>query len=151
MPPERTGSKQTRASGRWVRGQSGNPRGRPLGSRNRTTLAVQSLIDDEAQKIARKAVKMALQGDTTALRVVLERLLPPIKHRAVHLTMPAISSVEDIPVATAHVIAAVALGEIAPSDGEAIVRMMDTYRRAAETADIEERLSALEMVHVKGD
>lgn len=142
---------QARSRGRWVRGQSGNPKGRPLGSRNRTTIAVQSLIDGEADKIARKAVKLALQGDTTALRVVLERLLPPIKHRAIHLPMPQICGVEDIPAATAHVISAVAAGEIAPVEGEALVRMMDTFRRAAETADIEERLAALEMVHVKGD
>lgn len=151
MARAKSGSVQARSHGRWVRGQSGNPKGRPLGSRNRTTVAVQALIDGEGEKLARKAVKMALQGDTTAMRVVFERLLPPVKQRSVRFALPEIESVEDVPAATAAIIAAVADGEIAPAEGEAVVRMLDTYRRAADTAEIETRLSALEMIHVKGD
>jgi hypothetical protein len=67
---ENTDSKQK--PWRFQPGQSGNPKGKPKGARHKTTLAIQALFDGEAEKIGRKAVKMALAGDTTALRLVLQ-------------------------------------------------------------------------------
>ncbi len=55
-------------------GVSGNPAGRREGSRNRATLALQALLDGEGERVVRKAVAMALEGNETALRLVLERL-----------------------------------------------------------------------------
>ena len=62
--------KQQKQRGRpFIKGQSGNPAGRPRGSRNRATRAMQTLLDGEAQALTRKAVELALEGDTTALRL----------------------------------------------------------------------------------
>ena len=36
-------------------GQSGNPSGRPHGSRNKATLALEALLDGEGEAITRKA------------------------------------------------------------------------------------------------
>ena len=49
---------------------------RPKGARNRATLAAETLLDGEAEALTRKAVELALAGDTTALRLCLERVLP---------------------------------------------------------------------------
>jgi hypothetical protein len=49
-------------------GQSGNPAGKPRGSRNRTTLAVEALLDGEAETLTRKAIELAKAGDLAALR-----------------------------------------------------------------------------------
>src|SRR5438309_661953 len=63
--------KQQKQRGRpFVKGQSGNPAGRPRGSRNRGTQGMQWLLDDEAQALTRKAVELALEGDTTSLALV---------------------------------------------------------------------------------
>src|SRR4029077_7685570 len=43
----------------WHPGQSGNPSGRPKGSRNRTTLAAEALLDGEAEQLTRKAIELA--------------------------------------------------------------------------------------------
>ena len=51
--------------------------GRPKGALNKTTLAARALLDREAEQITRKCVELAKAGDTTALRLCLERLLPP--------------------------------------------------------------------------
>ena len=51
--------------------------GRPKGARNRTTQAVLALLEGEAEAIGRKAVEMALAGDSVALRLCLDRLAPP--------------------------------------------------------------------------
>jgi hypothetical protein len=60
--PETTGRKQ---GSRFQKGQSGNPGGRPLGSRNKTTQAVDALLDGEAETLTRKAIEKAKDGDIT--------------------------------------------------------------------------------------
>ena len=75
--PENTGAIQ--ADGRFRPGQSGNPKGKPKGARNKATLAAQSLLDGEAEALTRKAVELAKAGDMTALRLCLERVVPSLK------------------------------------------------------------------------
>ena len=53
----------------FVKGQSGNPKGKPKGVRNRLTLAAEALLDGEAETITRKAVELAKDGDMTAIRL----------------------------------------------------------------------------------
>jgi hypothetical protein len=55
-------------------GQSGNPYGRPRGARNRATVAAERLLDGEADALTRKAIELAKEGDTTALRLCIERI-----------------------------------------------------------------------------
>jgi hypothetical protein len=58
-------------------GQSGDPAGKPKGARNRATVAAEALLEGEAEMLTRKAIELGLSGDTTALRLCLERLMPP--------------------------------------------------------------------------
>ena len=67
--------------------QAGNP-GRPKGARNKASLAAEALLDGEAETLARKAVEMALAGDTTAMRLCLERIMPIRRDRPVSFAMP---------------------------------------------------------------
>ena len=76
-------------------GVSGNPNGRPRGSRNKTTLALESLLDGQATALTQKAIDLALAGDMAALRLCLDRILPPRKDRPVTFTLPPISSARD--------------------------------------------------------
>jgi hypothetical protein len=63
----------------FQKGQSGNPAGRPRGSRNKTTVLLQNLLEGEAEEIARKAIEMAKAGDMGAIRVCMDppRIDPP--------------------------------------------------------------------------
>ena len=60
----------------FPKGQSGNPAGQPKGTRHKTTLAMEALLDGEGEAITRKAVEMALSGDATALRLALSAFFP---------------------------------------------------------------------------
>jgi hypothetical protein len=60
-------------------GQSGKPSGRPKGSLNKSTLATQALLDGEAEVLTRKGVELAKDGNPVALRLCLERFLPPVR------------------------------------------------------------------------
>jgi hypothetical protein len=134
-----------KARGRpFVKGQSGNPGGRPAGARNRRTLAAAMLLEGEAESLTRKAVELALAGDPTAMRLCLERILPPCRQRTVKFALPPIESAADIAAAMKAVAAALADGIITPGEGEAIARIVDTFVRAIETSDFERRLSAIE-------
>jgi hypothetical protein len=102
------------------------------------------LLDGEADALTRKAVEMALAGDTTALRLCLERLAPPAKDKPVSVQLPSLVGAEDASKAMAVVVDAMASGEITPSEAAAVAGVVETYRRTVETADIERRLAALE-------
>jgi len=65
----------------FKQGQSGNPSGRPVGARNRATLAMESLLDGEAEAITSKAIELAKKGDGPALRLCMERIMPARRDR----------------------------------------------------------------------
>jgi hypothetical protein len=132
-------------STRWAPGQSGNPRGRPQGSRNRATLLLESLIEGEGEVVVRSLLAAAKGGDTSAARALLDRLVPPKKERPVKVALPELRSAKDVRDALAAVAATVADGEMLPGEGEALVKLLDAYTQAAATAELEERVAALEV------
>lgn len=139
--PENAGAMQ---AGRFAKGQSGNPAGKPQGTRHRATRAVQQLLEGEAEAIGRKAVEAALGGDMVALRLVLDRIAPPPRGRTVVLDLPNVSGPQDLPVAMAALLSAACAGVVTPSEAEALARLMEAYRAAVETADFDARLKRLE-------
>ena len=82
--------------GRFIRGRSGNPAGRPPGLRNRATLAAEQMLDGEAERLTRLALDLAHDGDKTALRLCLDRIIAPRRERAVSFTMPPIAGPADL-------------------------------------------------------
>lgn len=128
----------------FKKGQSGNPTGRPLGSRNKASLAVDALLDGEAENITRKAVERALEGDTTALRLCLERIAPARKDRPVLFALPPIATTADVVKASAALLQAVASGDLTPSEAAELGKLVEAHVRAIEVTDIQERLARLE-------
>jgi hypothetical protein len=126
------------------KGQSGNPAGKPRGARNKATLAAEMLLDGEAEGLTRKAIEMALGGDGAALRLCLERVLPARRERPVHFKLPPLGTVADAAPALAAIIAAVAASELTLGEAGELAKLVDTFVRAVETAEIERRLLFLE-------
>jgi hypothetical protein len=145
MPRDNSRLTQGRdANGRWQKGVSGNPAGPPKGFKHRATRAAEELLEGQAEKLTRKAVEMALAGDTVALRLCLERLIPPRKDRPVALALPPLDGTPDLPTVTAALLSAAAAGELTPGEAGELAKLVEAHRRAIETAEIERRLSALE-------
>ena len=133
-----------RHQGQFKSGQSGNPAGKPKGTRNKVTLAVEALLDGEAEELTRKAIEIAKTGDISALRICLDRILPPRKDRPVAFELPKIESAKDAANAISAVLAAVSSGEITPADAGEITKLLDAYVKAFETAELAERIEHLE-------
>jgi hypothetical protein len=129
---------------RFRKGESGNPAGKPKGARHKTTLAIDALLDGEAAAITRKAVEMAKAGDTVALRLCLDRIAPVRKDRPVEFALPEIKTSADIVTATSALLAAVAAGDLTPSEAAELGKLVDAHVRAIEVTEIQERLDALE-------
>jgi hypothetical protein len=128
----------------FVKGQSGNPAGKPKGSLHYSTRAAMALLEGEAETITRKAVELALAGDLQAIKLVLERVIPARKERPVSITLPEIDTARDVMVATKQVINNVAAGELTPGEGQTMLAMLDNVRKAIESESFEQRLNKLE-------
>ena len=94
----------------FEKGQSGNPAGRPRGSRGRATMALQDMLERDAESIARTAINLAKHGNIAALRICMDRLLPPRRHEPVTLDLPPLDKVADTVAATSAIVASVAAG-----------------------------------------
>lgn len=121
--------------------------GRPRGARNKTTQAVAALLEGEADKLTRKAIELALEGDTVALRLCLERIHPPRKDAPVPFDLPDMTGAASAALAMGAVLGGVAKGDLTPSEAGALAGLVEGYRKALETTELEERLTALEERH----
>jgi hypothetical protein len=101
-------------------------------------------LDGQANALTQKAIDLALGGDMAALRLCLDRILPPRRDRPVNFTLPSINSAQDAAAIVSSVLAAVAAGEITPTDAAEIGKLIDSYVKAYETAELAERLERLE-------
>ncbi len=129
---------------RFKPGQSGNPSGRRSGARSKALLALDALAEGEATAIAQAMIDKAKEGDTTAGRMLLERIWPVRKGRSIAFDLPEVTKAEDLPTAIASVARQVAEGDITPDEGAIIVSLLDAHRRAIETSDHAARIEALE-------
>jgi hypothetical protein len=139
--PVNTGRKQ---GTRFQKGQSGNPQGRPPGARNRTTVAMEALLDDEAETILRTVIGKAKEGDTTALRLCLERVVPVRRERCIQFAFPPIETAADAAKAAAALVTGVANGELTPAEAGELGRLIDNFVRALEASEFDARLRRLE-------
>src|SRR3954462_12751059 len=140
MPHDRNNGADTEQPARPGTFRPGNP-GRPRGARNRATLAAMTLLEGEAEALTRRCVELALAGDTTAMRLCLERLLP--KSRAVRLELP-MRTLADLEAAGEAVTGALADGTIALDEVSTLTGLIEARRRVLDTTELERRLEALE-------
>jgi hypothetical protein len=116
-------------------GQSGNPAGKPKGTRHKATLAMEALLDGEVEGLTRKAVEMALAGDTAALRLCLDRIAPVRRDRPVTF---------DLPKAASAILDAVSAGHVTPGEAAELGKLVEAFARTLEVAELESRIARLE-------
>ena len=127
-------------AGKFTTGNSG----RPKGSRNKATIAIESLLQGQAEALTQTAVKQALKGDSVALRLCMERIAPAPKDQPVSFNLPKMNNALDATEAAGSVLRAVSEGELTPIEAARIMGLIDSYRRTLELTDIETCIAALE-------
>jgi hypothetical protein len=121
----------------------GNP-GKPKGSRHKTTLFAEKLMQDDAEKIVKAVIDAAGSGDMTAARLILDRICPAPKGRAIQFDLPNITSIADLASALAAIVSEMAAGKLTPDEASTVAGVLEFKRKALETLEIERRLAALE-------
>ena len=147
MKGELTGEKQAaspRASrGQFAKGVSGNPAGRPRGSRDPRTVILAQLVDGDGAAIVSKLIEQAKAGEPWAVRLVVERILPRFERR-ISVELPAVTDAASVGAAVAMVIDLAAAGELSLEEARGFMTLLEQQRRAIETSELAIRLELLE-------
>ncbi|MCB0123172.1 MAG: hypothetical protein KDE58_13045 [Caldilineaceae bacterium] len=130
---------------RFKTGESGNPKGRPKGVADKRT-QYRKLLEPHADILIQKVVDLALEGDTTALRLCLERICPPIKATDSPVVFPF---PKDAPLADAGnaILQAAAAGVLSPQQAQQLLSAVATQAKIIETDELARRVEALEQAH----
>jgi hypothetical protein len=134
-----------RADGRWQRGVSGNPGGRPAGSANRGQAYLRELLAGDAERVVRAVVEAAIAGDMRAAGLILDRVLPKRLCRPLEgVVLPPITTVSEAVAAINAVSNATLQGVISTTEAAELCTVIECSRRAIETAELAARIERLE-------
>jgi len=140
--PEKSDAKHI--PGRWPKGTSGNPKGKPRGARHAALVALDLIGEAGAAEVMASVVAAAKEGDMRAADLLLRRLWPERKGRPVAFPLPELHTAADMVAALGAVVQAVAHGDLSPEEGQAVAGMVEAHRRAIETVELDQRITALE-------
>jgi len=143
MSSDNTEQKQ---ANRFRKGVSGNPNGRPKGSRNNATLAAEALLAGEAEKLTRKCIDLALDGDPIALRLCMERIYPARKDRPVEFSLPPINTARDAADVMSSVMNAVAAGQLTPADAAELSKVVACTVKSFEAAEFADSFASIDQL-----
>ena len=122
--------------------QSGNPAGRPRGSRNRRTIASERLFEEATETLTKTVIDLAKEGHPVALRLAMERICPT-KDRPVSFELADMTTAADAVDAMASVVRGVADGDITPRDAAQLAAVIQAFARTLSTAELERELKEL--------
>src|ERR1700758_4973621 len=114
-------------TGRFLRGVSGNPGGRPKGALNRTTLAAMAPLDSGAEMLTQRAIEAARGGDMTALKLVLDRIIPPRRRPIVQIDLDDLYELSDAVAAHRRVIQAAIDGGLSLDEAERLANLVKEH------------------------
>ncbi len=130
-----------RPPNQWQPGQTGNPKGRPPGQSEITRL--RAAIAEHVPSILEQLVTAAKGGDVQAARLILERVLPPLKgiEQAVELQLP---EGDTLTAKAAAVLSAAAAGDLAPGQAAQLIAALGTLAKISEVDELAARIEKLE-------
>ena len=126
----------------FEKGKSGNPNGRPKGVRDKRT-AARELLEPHIPDLVQKAVDMALQGDTAALRICIDRCIPALKtvEQTVDVELTPNGEPREI---SGRILNRMYHGEIDPETAQKMINAIARKISIDELAELYERLEFLE-------
>jgi len=126
-------------------GESGNPDGRPKGSKDKRT-QYREMFQDEAENLIKKAVEMAKDGDSLMMRLCIDRIVSP--YRGIDQKVKLDDLTGTLTEKGEKIIEAMGVGVIAPSDAAKMLQALAAQARIIELDELEERISKLEKLQV---
>lgn len=88
----------------------------------------EKIVSDKAPELVSKTVQAALDGDMTAMRLCMDRVMPVLKNRPVNISIPEINTADDAMKALGQVVKEVAAGVISIDEGNGMIQMINNIR-----------------------
>jgi hypothetical protein len=105
---------------------------------------LEQLIEGQAEQFVEKLKELALAGDRPCLRMIIDRLMPVRKGPPMNVSIPPISSSQDLLSVISSVWDAIRDGELTPEEATALCLLIDRSIKVIEVHDISKRLDELE-------
>ena len=126
-------------------GQSGNPAGRAVGSRNKKTLAAEAALFDHAKELVDNMVQRAKNGEPAAMRLCMERILPVGRGRPLPIELPSIRSTEDALKAADVIMDALKEGAVSAREAVDLLRVVEGLTRLTGAIDFIKKVARREV------
>lgn len=139
VPIEEVSSTRGTRGRPFPKGRSGNPKGRPRGSRNKATVLLENLFEGNAEALGKRALSAALSGDTKMMNFVLSRLIPATREATVAIDVPALDSPTACRIAKAKLAEAAANGTISSAEAARQISNVEAVERSFRGLDFERR------------
>jgi hypothetical protein len=130
-------------------GVSGNPSGKPRGTRHKVTQLAEQLLGKDIEAVVAVIRKAALEGDMVACRLIIERLVPALKTRRVVFPMQPINLVDDIVEAYRGLWDACSQGILSPDETATLAAVLKDHAAVLEVKDLDARIARLEAAAAK--
>jgi hypothetical protein len=129
--------------GRFTAGTRPGP-GRPKGERTRLAAALDAIAAADAEAVLAAVLEAAKAGDMGAAKLILDRLWPAPKGRALELDLPPVEDAGGLVLAMAALVSTMADGTVTPDEARTIAAVLSEQRMAIETGDLAQRIEVLE-------
>ena len=127
--------------GTFPPGTSGNPSGRPKSA----NAELRQRLAQDGEKIVQAVIDQALEGDMTAAKMILDRILPPLRPTAAPVTVPLPFKASLIDTAQA-ILSAAAQGHIPADIASQLITATANLARINELEELKHRLETLERI-----
>ena len=133
----------------FQKGQSGNPAGRPRGSRNKASIQMQEMLEEKAEALVNKVVELAMGGNIAALRLCLDHLIATRKSEPLSCEMPPLARAADAVAAIGGIASAAVAGDVTADEAAKLAKVISLYVNTLEAHQFEHRLAQLERADLK--
>ena len=123
----------------FKRGQSGNPAGRPVGSRNKRTIVAEKLFSENGEYFTQLLIDLAEKGHSRALRLYIDLFCPRAKRRRAAFRLPPVATASDALGAINALVQGVAHGELAPKRAAELSMKVRTALQVAHESGMRQR------------
>ena len=130
----------------FQKGQSGNPAGRPRGSRNRSKIIADKLTAPVLEKIVDGVAKKAMGGNLVAARLVLNMLAHVRRDERPTCALPELKTPDDVLAAMQKVTRQVSFGALTAGEGAEFAKIFDLCLQALGHVELEQRIRHVELL-----
>ena len=128
----------------FAKGQSGNPAGKPRGTRSKANLLAEGLVADAAEAIIQTFIERALDGDMQALLLAMKWFVPPCRQQPLQFALPSLETLADAPRAISCITAGLSKGDLTLGQAQGLVGLVQTFVNLHSPVKDDLRMSGLE-------